>query len=146
MPFRFTWCLRLRFFNTHKSPEAMPVSQKKNHSCQIAVALLLTPRDLCRDALWSLADISHSIPTYCRHAGTTVSAVTRLTGQGCVCRWSRWRMGEPCLPLVAFQMTWSMRGTTLPDVTSGLQRKFPRCCAAFSGATRDNNQFSTLRR
>ena len=56
----------------------MPVSQKKNHSCQIAVALLLTPRDLCRDALWSLADISHSIPTYCRHAGTTVSAVTRL--------------------------------------------------------------------
>ena len=57
MLFRFTWCLRLRFFNTHKSPEAIPVSQKKNHSCQTTVALLLTPRGLYRDALWSLASL-----------------------------------------------------------------------------------------
>lgn len=78
----------------------------------VTVALLLTPRGLCCDALRSLAEISRSIPTYYRHAGTTCPAVTRLTGQGCVCA-GQAEVVEALLSASGLSSgPWSMRGTT----------------------------------
>lgn len=141
--FRFIW-----IFSIHQSPVAMPVSQKKDHSCQEIVVFLLKPHGPCCDSIWRLQrsiSYPHLLLTL---FGTIGSTVIRLKWMGCF-----------CCRLIQFKMSWALlkasslssylvhRGnSTTKCCICCLQtpKNFTKHCVSFLGAARCNNSIFTF--